>query len=59
MRSFIEQIEFNAQNIPKNAILFDEVIAKGITCEGLDRISGQVYAYLKQKGIGRILCSSI
>ena len=53
MKSFIEQIEFNAQNTPKNAILFDEVITKGITCEGLDRISGQVYAYLKQKGVGK------
>ena len=53
MRSLIEQIEFNAQNTPKNAILFDEVITKGITCEGLDRISGQVYAYLKQKGVGK------
>lgn len=53
MRSLIEQIEFMAQNAPQNIILIDEVITNGITCEGLDRISGQVYAYLKKIGIGK------
>lgn len=53
MRSVIEQIELNAQNHPKNAVLFDETLAKGVTFEALDSISGQVYAYLKKNGIGK------
>lgn len=53
MHSLIEQIEFKAKNTPKDVVLIDEVITNGITCEELDRMSGQVYCYLKKIGIGR------
>ena len=49
----IEQLaEFTAQS-PNNAILFDEAHNKGITYAQLDDISGRVYAYLKQNGVGK------
>ena len=44
--------EYGKQN-PNAAILFDEAHAKGITYAQLDDLSGRVYAYLSDKGIGR------
>ena len=44
--------EYGKQN-PNAAILFDEAHAKGITYAQLEDLSGRVYAYLSDKGIGR------
>ena len=38
---------------PNAAILFDEANTKGITYAKLDELSGRVYAYLSDKGIGK------
>ena len=43
---------YGAEN-PNAAILFDEVITKGITYAKLNNLSGRVYAYLTEKGIGK------
>ena len=44
--------DYTAEN-PGAAILFDEAHSKGITYTQLDDMSGRIYAYLKQNGIGR------
>ena len=44
--------EYTKQN-PNAAILFDEAHTKGITYAQLDDLSGRVFAYLSDKGIGR------
>ena len=44
--------EYTAEN-PGAPILFDEAHSKGVTYAQLDDMSGRVYAYLKQNGIGR------
>ena len=44
--------EYGKQN-PNAAILFDEAHTKGITYAQLDDLSGRVFAYLSDKGIGR------
>ena len=38
---------------PNDAILFDETRPKGVTYAQLDDLSGRVYAYLTEKGIGK------
>lgn len=38
---------------PNTAILFDEAHSKGVTYAQLDDMSGRVYAYLSDKGIGK------
>ena len=43
---------YTAEN-PNTAILFDEVHSKGVTYTQLDDMSGRVYAYLSDKGIGK------
>lgn len=53
MRTFIEQLEFYAQNDAKPAILFDEQLPKGLSYGELDNLSGRVYAWLKNKNIGK------
>ena len=53
MKTIIDLLQqFTAEN-PGAAILFDEAHSKGITYAQLDDMSGRVYAYLKQNGIGR------
>ncbi len=53
MTDIIELLEQYTKEKPGAAILFDEVYAKGITYAQLDDMSGRVYAYLKEKGIGK------
>ena len=53
MHTLIEQLELRARENPKETVLFDETVTKGITYEDLNELSGRVYAWLKQKGIGK------
>lgn len=48
---FIEKFEENVRNYPDKVILQDSETS--LTFHELDELSGRVYAYLKQKGIGR------
>lgn len=53
MKTIIDLLQqYTAEN-PGASILFDEAHSKGITYTQLDDMSGRVYAYLKQNGIGR------
>ncbi|MBQ3264135.1 MAG: AMP-binding protein [Ruminococcus sp.] len=53
MINILELLEqYTAQN-PNGAILFDDAHSKGVTYAQLDDMSGRVYAYLKQNGIGK------
>ena len=53
MKTIIDLLQqYTAEN-PGASILFDEAHSKGITYAQLDDMSGRVYAYLKQNGIGR------
>ena len=42
-----------AQEKPNASILFDDAHLKGISYSQLDDMSGRIYAYLSQNGIGR------
>ena len=53
MHTLIEQLELHARENPKETVLFDETVTKGITYEDLNELSSRVYAWLKQKGIGK------
>lgn len=50
-KRFIEKFEENVRNYPDKVILQDNETS--LTFRELDELSGRVYAYLKQKGIGR------
>ncbi|MCR5490840.1 MAG: AMP-binding protein [Bacilli bacterium] len=49
----LEQIAAFAAETPNSAIIFDESHGKGITYSQLDDMSGRIYAYLKNHGIGK------
>lgn len=51
--SILNQLESYTKENPNTAILFDESQPKGITYAQLDDLSGRVYAYLSDKGIGK------
>ena len=51
--SILELLEQYTREKPNAAILFDEAHSKGITYAQLDDLSGRVYAYLTEKGIGK------
>ncbi|MBQ7500472.1 MAG: AMP-binding protein [Clostridia bacterium] len=53
MVNILELLEQYTAKTPNAAILFDEVHSKGVTYAQLDDMSGRVYAYLKQNGIGK------
>ena len=53
MSTTIERLEQYVQADPHAPVLFDEVHAKGLTYAQIDEMSGRVYAWLKQSGIGR------
>ena len=53
MEYIIEKLKQYTAQKPDEAILFDDANSKGITYAQLDEMSGKVYAYLKQNGIGR------
>lgn len=50
-KRFIEQFEENVQRYPDKVLLRDE--HNSLTFRELDELSGRVYAYLKETGIGR------
>ena len=51
--TILERLEEYARQDPLAPILFDETYTKGITYHRLDEMSGRVYAWLKQEGIGK------
>lgn len=51
--TILEQLAQFTSEEPNTAILFDEVRTKGVTYAQLDDLSGRVYAYLTEKGIGK------
>ena len=51
--TILDRLEEFTQRDPLAPILFDEVYTKGITYHQLDEMSGRVYAWLKQEGIGK------
>ena len=53
MKPLIEQFDFHVKNSPKAVAFFDEQIPKGLTFEEIENLSGRVYAWLKNKAIGR------
>ena len=53
MSHILELLEQYTAQDPNAAILFDDAHSKGVTYAQLDDMSGRVYAYLKQNGIGR------
>ena len=52
MTDIMQLIEQHTQNHPQASILYDDAHTRGITYAQLDDMSGRVYAYLKQQGIG-------
>ena len=53
MTEILELLEqYTAEN-PNGSILFDDTHTKGITYAQFDEMTGRVYAYLKQNGIGK------
>lgn len=53
MNYTIEMVARYTQESPNTAILFDEAHSKGITYAMLEDLTGRVYAYLKNNGIGK------
>ena len=53
MINILELLEQYTAQKPNGTILFDDAHTKGITYAQLDEMSGRVYAYLKQNGIGK------
>lgn len=51
--TILDRLEEYARQDPLAPILFDETYTKGITYHRLDEMSGRVYAWLKQEGIGK------
>ena len=51
--NILQMLESYTQESPNASILFDEAHSKGITYSKLDDMSGRVYAYLSQKGVGK------
>ncbi len=53
MINIIEVLEKYAAEEPDTPILYDETFTKGLTYSRLEHMTGCVYAYLKDKGIGK------
>ena len=53
MDYIIQRLETYTAKNPNAAILFDETHTKGITYAQLDDMSGRVYGWLKEQGIGK------
>ncbi len=51
--SILGLLEQYSQEKPNAAILFDEAHSKGVTYAQLDDLSGRVYAYLTENGVGK------
>ncbi len=53
MANIIEMLEQYTSESPNTSILYDDAHSKGVTYAMLDDMSGRVYAYLKNNGIGK------
>ena len=53
MINILELLEQYTSENPYGAILYDDAHIKGVTYAQLDDMSGRIYAYLKQNGIGK------
>ncbi|MBQ2641888.1 MAG: AMP-binding protein, partial [Lachnospiraceae bacterium] len=51
--TILDRLEEYTQRDPLAPVLFDETYTKGINYHQLDEMSGRVYAWVKQQGIGR------
>ena len=54
MSVFLEYLRENIQKEPDREILFDELHTKGISYAELDELSGKVYAWVKDQGLGQV-----
>ena len=50
MNTLIEKLELQARENPKETILFDETVTKGITYEDLHELSGKVICLAQVSG---------
>ncbi len=53
MRTIIDRLQEYTEKKPNAPILFDDLYTKGVTYSQLDEMSGKVYAWLKERKIGR------
>ncbi len=53
MKGFIEKLYENVKDNPDTAMLFDDVTPKGLTYSEIWERSSRVYAYLRDKGVGK------
>ena len=53
MKSFMKILSENIARFPERIALRSSTASRGISYGELDEYSGKVYAYLKQKGIGK------
>ena len=51
--TILQMLEEYTKQKPNAAILVDEAHTKGITYAQLDDLSGRVFAYLSDKGVGK------
>ena len=51
--SIIELLEQYTKEKPNASVIYDEAHSKGIAYSQLDDLSGRVYAYLANKGVGK------
>lgn len=51
--TILQMLEAYTKENPNAVILFDETHPKGMTYTQLDNLSGRVYAYLSEKGVGK------
>ena len=52
METIIQVLQDYTQREPNAAILFDDAHSKGLTYAQLDEMSGKIYRWLKEKGVG-------
>ena len=53
MTNILETLRGYTEKSPNSPILYDDAHSKGITYAQLDDMSGRVYAYLRQNGVGK------
>ena len=53
MKSIIGNIIENMEKYPGKAVLFDDIHPKGITFSELNELSGKIYHWLKDRGVGK------
>ncbi len=53
MSVFLEYLRDNTQREPDREVLFDDIHTTGISYGELDKLSGKVYAWVKEQGLGK------